>query len=1145
MKASLRKDRMKFSAVFWLLAKGGAMGTLVHLHVHTEYSLLDGACRLAALANRAAELGQPAVAITDHGVLYGAVEFSEACHAAGVKPIIGCEMYVESGLRGSAPYHLTLLCVSNEGYKNLCRLVSDASLSGGGSGVPCCGRDSLRRYSGGLIALSGCVHGEIPRLLSQGRTKDAAQAAQWYAQTFGGRFWLELQNHGTDGEQTLCERLRELSAQTGIPLCATNDVHYVAREGSYTQRVLSCIGQNRRLSDNSPDALPTEEYYLKDYGEMRRYFSADELAQTLEIADRCSVEFEFGVTKLPRFTAEGVEDNAAYLRRLCRRGAQKRYGEITEEVEARLQYELEIIEKMGFCDYFLIVWDFVRYAKKNDIPVGPGRGSGAGSLCAYCMGITDIDPLRYNLLFERFLNPERISMPDFDIDFCNERRQEVIEYVRRRYGEDHVAQIIAFDTMKARGALRDAARVMGIPYDSADKAARLISGFGTTLDEAASKGELAQLCAGDPEISSLVRVAKEIEGMPRHTTVHAAGIVITRDPLVEYVPLERNGDDIVTQYTMGTLERLGLLKMDFLGLRNLTVIKKTCDLIRKSRPDFDINRIDQTDGEVYSMLSKGGTMGVFQFESAGITSVLTRLKPTCQEDLTAALALYRPGPMASIPTYIENKHKSPDEIACKHPLLRDILSVTYGCIVYQEQVMQICRVVGGYSYGRADLVRRAMAKKKHDVMEKERSAFVYGTNSNCGAVANGVSEEAANSIFDEMTAFASYAFNKSHAAAYAAISYRTAYLRCHFYLEYMTTLATSVLDWTDKMTEYLGDISDKGYSLLPPDINRSMAGFTVEDGAVRFGLLAVKNLGQGFIDAVIKEREENGEFSDAVSFCIRMGGSDINRRYLDALIRCGAFDGIHKNRLQLLQSCDALLEYTAREYSRKASGQLDLFGTEDGENAFTFPPAAELSHIRLLNMEREAIGMYISDHPAEEYLTHCEEDCVYIADAAEMAEKTVSITALLVSNKPHISKNGLLMSFAVFEDKSAAIDAVIFPDLYQRSGRLTEGEVYSVRGRVSLRNERRSFICEHITASESLPEHPLRTVYVRLESESDPRAAAVKRLLSGFKGVSRVRLCFDSTKAVRRVNGLHGVRACGELIRRLKQICGEDGVIVK
>ena len=1127
------------------------MSEFVHLHVHTEYSLLDGACRLSRLVQRAKELGQTALAITDHGVLYGAVEFYDLCKAAGIKPIIGCEVYVAQGSRlerartDRDPYHLTLLCKNEQGYKNLCRLVSDSSLNGM-SGVPRCDTQTLKMYSGGLMALSGCTNGEIPRLLMQSRFPEAMEAAKRLNAIFSDGFYIELQNHDTEQEQRLVSQLRQLSQSTGIPLCPTNDVHYIERSDSRTQKILSCIGLNKRLSDSNPLQLPTDEYYLKSYSEMRLLFTEGELSNTVRIAEQCGLEFEYGVTKLPRFTAEGVQDNPAYFRRLVFNGAKKRYGTLSEDVTARLEYELGIIEKMGFVDYFLIVWDFIRYAKKQDIPVGPGRGSGAGSLCAYCMGITDIDPLRYNLLFERFLNPERVSMPDFDIDFCNERRQEVIEYVRRRYGADHVAQIIAFDTMKARGALRDAARVLGIPYSAADSAAKLIPHFKSTLEEEAKHGELARLCESDPEIRALVSAAKEIEGMPRHATTHAAGIVITREAAAEYVPLKTEDGETVTQYTMGILEKLGLLKMDFLGLRNLTVIKRAEDMIRAECPEFSIKTIDEHDPEVYRMLSDGHTTGVFQFESEGMTSVLRRLQPESIEDLTAALSLYRPGPMASIPTYIENKHKRPEDITYHHPLLKDILSVTYGCIVYQEQVMQICRVIGGYSYGRADLVRRAMAKKKHDVMEKERSAFIYGTDSNCGAIANGVPEDVADRIFDEMSTFASYAFNKSHAAAYATVAYQTAYLRKHHYKHYMTALITSVLDWTDKMVEYIGDLSDNGVRLLPPDINRSLAAFSVEGDHVRYGLLAVKNLGEKFINSIIIERN-NGEYTSLEDFCVRTAGFDNNRRYLDALIQSGAMDCFPQNRRQMLQVSERLLDMAADEHSRSASGQLDLFGETGGLSSFTYPHIEEFSRSQLLSMEKEMIGLYISGYPTDEYVPRAPDDCMYIADALKQPEnRTLSILGVLTEKKSHSTKNGRIMAFTAFEDNTAATECIIFPELYEKTVRLLQvGEVFHVRGRISQKDGAPKLLAEVITRAGALPEKKPLTLYVNLRSDDAQRIAAVTKLLHSFAGMSRARLCFMDTRSVVKLNDLRGVRICTELTAKLSQICGKSNIIIK
>ncbi len=1128
------------------------MGKFVHLHVHTEYSLLDGACRLSRLVQRAKELGQTALAITDHGVLYGAVEFYELCKAADIRPIIGCEVYVARGSRrdrnrhSEEPYHLTLLCKDNDGYRNLCRLVSDASLNSS-CGTPLCDKETLRRFSKGIIALSGCTSGEIAYLVSQNRYADALYAARQYTDIFPDGFYLEVMNHATDEETRLVMGLRSISQESGIPVCPTNDVHYISRNDSHTQQVLSCIGQNKQLKDKDVYRLPTDEYYLKSYDEMRRYFPDEELAVTESIAQQCNVEFEFGVTRLPHFSADGITDNPAYFRKLVYNGARKRYGELASEHITRLEYELDIIEKMGFVDYYLIVWDFIRYARKQDIPVGPGRGSGAGSLCAYCMGITDIDPIRYNLLFERFLNPERVSMPDFDIDFCNERRQEVIEYVRRRYGADHVAQIIAFDTMKARGALRDAARVLGISHTSADAAAKLIPHFRSTLEEEASHGELAALCAEQPEIRSLVNIAKEIEGMPRHATTHAAGIVITREPAAEYVPLRTDNGETVTQYTMGILEKLGLLKMDFLGLRNLTVIKRAEELIQKDDPDFSIKKIDEHDSSVYEMLSAGGTMGVFQFESNGMTSVLQRLKPESIEDLTAALSLYRPGPMASIPTYIENKHKKPEDITYRHPLLKDILSVTYGCIVYQEQVMQICRKVGGYSYGRADLVRRAMAKKKLDVMEKERSAFVYGTDSNCGAIANGVPEDVANAIFDEMSSFASYAFNKSHAAAYATVAYQTAYLRRHHYLPYMSALITSVLDWTDKMVEYISDLSACGVKLLPPDINRSYAEFSVEDGAIRYGLRAIKNLGRNFIDSIISERN-NGEYLSAADFCRRMAPHDNSRRYMESLIKSGAFDNLHPNRHQLVSAVDHLLEVAHTEYSRASTGQLDLFGSSDDiPQDVTLPYVEEYGQAEKLMYEREMIGLYISGHPADAMISAAPEDCAYIADAVTQRDgRQLSALGLVVGMKKHTTKAGRTMAFLQLEDSTASMECVVFPEVYDTCSRLLRaGELMLIRGRISAKDEEPKLLAEAVIPAARLPEHPVQTLFINLHSADAARIAAVTSLLHGYAGMSGVRLCYMDTRKVFRPNGLHGVRICTDLTSKLAKICGNSNIIIK
>ncbi len=1130
------------------------MPKLVHLHVHTEYSLLDGACRLDKLVQRAKELGQDSLAITDHGVLYGAVDFYNECKAAGIKPIIGCEVYVAQGSRlerektERKPYHLVLLCRNMEGYQNLCKLVSDASINGFYA-KPRCDRETLARYSKGLIALSGCIAGEIPRLLNNGDYEEAKNTANWYRKTFTDGYYIEIQQHDTEDEIRLLQKLRSFAATEGLPLCPTNDVHFIKQTDYNTQKVLNCIATNKLLNDPNSMELPTDQYYLKSYEDMRRDFSAEELENTVAIADKCGFDFEFGVTKLPLFTAKNVTDNAAYFRKLVYNGATKRYGTLTQTITARLEHELTIIEKMGFVDYFLIVWDFIRYAKQNDIPVGPGRGSGAGSLCAYCMGITGIDPLRYDLLFERFLNPERVSMPDFDIDFCNERRQEVIDYVRRRYGESHVAQIIAFDTMKAKGALRDAARVMGIPYSAADAAAKLIPHHNCTLEEESQSGELAELCETDMEIRKLVAVAREIEGMPRHATIHAAGIVITKEPADEYVPLQKDDGQVLTQYTMGTLERLGLLKMDFLGLRNLTVIRRAEKLVRMSLPDFDVNKLDEQDKAVYKMLSTGGTSGVFQFESAGMTSVLARLRPESIEDLTAALSLYRPGPMASIPTYIENKHKSPSEIVYKHPLLKDILSVTYGCIVYQEQVMQICRVIGGYSYGRADLVRRAMAKKKHDIMEKERSAFIYGTDSNCGAIANGVPEYIANEIFDEMSSFASYAFNKSHAAAYATVAYQTAYLRCHHYLEYMTALLSSVLDWTDKLVEYISDLHDNGVQLLPPDVNRSMVGFSVEGNAIRYGLLALKNIGRGLIEAIIEERK-NGEFESVIDFCRRLAAHN-NRRSMEALIRSGAFDSFPQNRRQLEMCMQKLLDTAKEEHDRSLSGQLNLFDLDtenDAPEDFTYPIVEEYSRIKLLQMEKDIVGLYISGHPADEYKDRLPENGCYIIDTIELPDNTqLAAIGILASKKLHTTKNNKAMAFTTIEDSTGSIEVIVFPELYDSHVRtLREGEVVFVSGKLSAKeNEAPKLIADKMYRAEGAAAVKRRAMFINVRSDDHNRISEIVSVLKRYPGISAAKLCYMDKRTVQNFTGIKGVRICTDLIRKIAEICGNSNIIVK
>lgn len=1115
------------------------MGDFVHLNVHTAYSLLSGACRIKELAARARELGAKALAITDNAALYGAVEFSDACRDNGIKPIIGCEVAAaenRNALRGSTkPSKLLLLCKNAEGYKNLCRIIAEQN----GAVTD---KESLSEHSAGLIAVC--------------RASDEAPAmAEEYRSVFED-IYVEITNHGTREDAELCAKIREFSEKTGIPTLPTNNVHYVEKSGSAVQRVLSCIGQGIKASAQDPNALPNDEFYLKSYDEMRLMFTEEELSRTVEVAEMCNFEFEFGVTKLPLFTKEGVENNAEYLAKLCEKGAEKRYGELYGEIKERLSHELSVIDKMGFTDYFLIVWDFVRFAKKSGISVGPGRGSAAGSLCAFCLGITDTDPIRFNLLFERFLNPERVSMPDIDIDFCAERRDEVVEYVRKRYGKDRVAQIVAFDTMKARGSIRDAGRVLGTLEDKIDRAANTLPRFGdSSLKKELESGELREMYDRDPDIKRLVDTAMRIEGLPRNVSVHAPGVLITREPVSEYVPLNRGEAGSVAQYPAPQLERLGLLKMDFLSLRNLTVIRKTVEKIREKYPefaDFDIREVNDDDQEVFEMLGRGGTSGVFQFESDGITSLLVRLKPRSVEDLAAANALYRPGPMDSIPAYLENRHKPPQQIAYKHPLLKPILEVTYGCIVYQEQVMEICRVVAGYSYGRADIVRRAMSKKKHDVMDKERRAFVYGSDTNVGAVANGVPEQTANAIFDELVKFASYAFNKSHSAAYAQVAYQTAYLRCHFYLDYMCELITNAIAdnaASGRVPDYIADLRAARVRVILPDINKSGFEFTAENGAIRFGLCGIKGVGDLFSRAIVSERESGGEFKSAADFAVRMTKHRITKRIFEALVMSGALDCFPHNRRTLSENAEALISYAADESERLESGQLNLFGNPGdagGSGEFAFESFEDFSTVRRLEGEREFLGLYVSKHPADVFLGRSYPNCMYIEDALALQNgAAVSITALCVSARAFTDKKGSLMAFADFEDTSGQTGAVIFADKLRASGKPRIGTVYCVKARVSVRDGKRSLQIESLKPAADLPEKPLKRLYVKLDSESDPRADAVKAALLARRGITEALISFADTRRSRGICGLKGVCADERLLAELRRILGEGNVVLK
>ncbi len=1059
------------------------MDSFVHLHVHTEYSLLDGACRIKDLIAAVKAQGQQAVAITDHGVLYGAVQFFQAAKAEGIHPIIGCEIYVAPRSRlqkesaaDSHPYHFTLLCKNETGYRNLIQLVSKAHLEGFYR-KPRADRELLTQHHEGLIALSGCITGEVPRLLLAGDYAAAKAAALRDDALFGrGNYYLEMHNHDLPEEAKVRAGLKRIAAETGIPLVAANDVHYLKREDAVVQRTLVCIQTATTLSAPASMVLPNDTFYLRSTAEMRSLFAdcPEAVANTAVIAKMCDFSFTFGVIQLPAFHAEGVDDSAAYLRQLADEGLHARYGAFPETaVTQRLQYELDVIERMGYVDYFLIVRDFISYAKNHDIPVGPGRGSGAGSLCAYCVGITNIDPMKNGLLFERFLNPERVSMPDFDIDFCIVGRQRVIDYVVQRYGADRVTQIIAFDTLKARAAVRDTGRAMDLPYALCDRVARCIpQDIHITLQRALEESEeLQSLYLHDASVHQLIDRAKALEGMPRHASTHAAGVVISAGPVAEQVPLQQNEGVTVTQYTMLDLEQLGLLKMDFLGLRNLTVIRETERAIQKSNPQFSVVAIPEDDAAVFRMLSAADSIGVFQMESDGLRRVLKQMRPTCMADLTTLISLYRPGPMDSIPRYLKCR-RDPAAVAYDHPLLKPILEETFGCIVYQEQVMEICRSLAGYSYGRADLVRRAMAKKKHDVMEKERSAFIYGDASCVGAVNNGVPEATANAIFDKMAAFASYAFNKSHAAAYARVAYETAYLKCHYYREYLAALLSSVLGSTEKMLQYIDDCEQHHVQILPPHINRSESGFTAEADGIRFGLLAIKGLGTNVIASVLRQRQTGGTYRDFVDFCRRNAGQELNKRSVEGLIRSGAFDGMGQNRRQMLECSDRMLDAMLQESRRVISGQLSLFGGEDTVGTpmeITFPNVPEYPDSLLLQLEKEAIGMYLSGHPLKRWSAH--HDLLRMHGAGEISgyREGTKLKMLIMPEeiRTHNTKGGEAMAFFRAEDPTGSCDCVVFPPLYAASHALLAPDtVLYVEGAVSRRENQCSLLCNVIMSEQ-------------------------------------------------------------------------------
>lgn len=1153
-----------------------------HLHVHTEYSLLDGACRMERLLDAAKEMGQTAVAITDHGCMYGVVEFYKAAKKRGIQPILGCEVYVARRTRFDKVHeldgenrHLVLLCENETGYHNLLALVSKAWVEGFYS-KPRVDLDLLREHHEGLIALSACLAGEIPRALTRGDYEGAREAALRYEGIFGrGNFYLELQDHGMAEQKRINPQLIRLSRETGIPLVATNDCHYIAPEDSRMHRVLLCIQTGRTIEDENAMEFGSEEFYFKSEEEMRALFpDVPEAADnTVKIAQRCQVELEFGKTKLPAFFTPDGSDNLEFFRRLCQEGLIRRYGENPpQEYRDRLEYEIRVISQMGYVNYYLIVWDFIRYARSVGIPVGPGRGSGAGSLAAYCVGITNVDPMRYDLLFERFLNPERVSMPDFDIDFSDERRDEIIGYVVDKYGADHVAQIVTFGTMAARGALRDVGRALNIPYNKVDQVAKLVPlSLGMTLDTAMKQSkELREKVEADPQVKELWDMARKVEGMPRHASTHAAGVVITDKPVMDYVPLSKNDDAVVTQYTMTAIEELGLLKMDFLGLRNLSVIDHAEKLVRRREAGFSIEAAPEDDGAVFRMLSEGHSEGVFQLESPGMKRLLVQAQPACVEDLIAIISLYRPGPMQFIPQYLESR-KNPESVHYRHPLLRPILEPTGGCIIYQEQVMQIFRDLAGYSLGRADIVRRAMAKKKHDVLEREREVFLHGQQREDGTwevdgcLRRGVDQQTALELFKEIESFASYAFNKPHAAGYAVVAYQTAYLKCHYPCEYMAALLSSVLGQTGKVAEYIEECGRLGISVLPPHVNYSDMGFTVVGKSIRFGLLAVKNLGRNVIARMVEERRGGGEFTSFYNFCKRMAGRDLNRRAIESLVKCGALDGLGNNRREMLLAVERVLDSLEADKRRNVEGQMGFFdapGSAQGGE----PPlekTEDFSAADKLNMEKEVTGMYLSGHPMAAYAGLYQEggyarmdEILQSAGERETGRyqdgQWVTLLGMVVGVRKKATKNNAQMAFVSLEDMYGAITALVFPKVLEQYGSLLyEGAVVAVQGKLSFTEDKApELVCQSLgkpadPVSVKAPAgKPVRPgLYLRLSSQKDPRYDKAMRYIAVFDGgATDLYLTFQDTGKLLRAPAKFRVEINRPLLRALKELLGAENV---
>ncbi|MCQ2550854.1 MAG: DNA polymerase III subunit alpha [Clostridia bacterium] len=1131
-----------------------------HLHLHTEYSLLDGASRITDVVARAKELGMDSLAITDHGVMFGVIDFYRECNKQGIKPIIGCEVYTAARkMEDKTPEkdkrqgHLVLLAKNNEGYKNLIKIVS-LGFTKGYYYKPRIDKDVLRQYSDGIIALSACLAGEVQRRLLLNDYEGAKEEALELLEIFGrGNFFLEIQDQGLEEEHAIREDMLRLSRELEVPLVATNDVHYVRKEDAKAHDVLLAIQTATTLEDENRMRFPNDEFYLKSEDEMRKIFSycPEAVDNTQLVVDQCDVTFTFGEYHIPTFQSPDGMTNEEHLRKLCEEGLAERYVDVTPELRKRMDYELDVIVSMGYVGYFLIVWDFINYAKKNGIMVGPGRGSAAGSIVAYCLHITDIDPIKYNLIFERFLNPERVSMPDIDVDFCYERRHEVIEYVIEKYGEDKVSQIVTFGTMKAKAAVRDVGRALGVSYQDTDAIAKAIPfDLHMTIDKALEMNpELKARYDSEDQVKNVIDMSRALEGMPRHASTHAAGVVISKDRIDDYVPLYVGDRGAATQFTMTTIEELGLLKMDFLGLRNLTVIRDALKLIEQNYGvKIDFSKMDYDDPAVYKMISEGNTQGVFQLESAGMTSFMKALKPTGFEDIVAGISLYRPGPMDSIPKYIENK-KNPEKIKYVDEKLAPILDVTYGCLVYQEQVMQIVRDLGGYSYGRSDLVRRAMSKKKHDVMMEEKEYFINGNDEIPGCIKNGVSREAAEAIFDDMVTFASYAFNKSHAAAYAVVAYETAYLKAHYPVEFMAALMTSVMGDNNQIARYIRNCNDMGIQVLAPDINKSLRKFNAVDGKIRFGLQGIKSVGENAIENIIKAREEKGPVKDIFQLIENIDTQVVNKKAIESLIKSGALDSLNPNRAAHLQVYEGLMESSQTAAKKNIKGQMSLFDMQDmsQELGNTLPDVANFDKKVLLMLEKEMLGVYITDHPLNDYVDLIKKKGTINSDELRHAEEEGKvkdgmkgvIVGMVNSVKTLITKSNTLMAFVEVEDLYGTVEIIVFPKVYEKyRSLLAPDKVIAISGTVNFKEEESPKILADKIADvqdlDSIEESP-----VKLRLEDDDLLDQVKLMLKMNPGKRQVLIYLSNGKILK---SDEGVDLSPELIQEFNDLLGERNV---